>query len=543
MKHSSIFNLILVISIIFTGAFAITHQVQAQEAGPANTQAALGTAFTYQGRLTDSGTGNPITGTCDLVFSLYDAASGGSMTQGPIYVYGVTLNDGYFSAHIDFGALAFDGNARYLEIGVSCPSGGSFTTLTGRSELTAAPYAHSLRPGATVIGDSSGYLFNIFNDSTTKESGAIKGVTVSGYGVAGIVDWTQSGDGAGIYGQGAFYGHAAYFNNMTTNIPTVVITNSNYLAGGPALSIWGAANVIARTSNAAINAYNTTTTGAAHGLYGETASAAGYGVYGKSPNIGVLGFGDGESSVGVKGVGGNTGVHGETSAVGGHGVYGRNTHHSSGYGVYGRGFRGVEGYTSSSAGVGGFFRDMNTTASGTSVGLWVGSYYSDIIQGHELGSNGNSLNLRFRVTYDGNVQADGSYTSPAADFAEMLPALPGVEPGDVLVIGLDGQLARSTLAFSSTVVGVYSTQPGFIGGADMEGEDNDKIPLAIMGVVPVKASAENGAIQPGDLLVASSIPGHAMRAGENPPIGTVIGKALAALQNGTGVIQILVTLQ
>jgi len=309
------------------------------------------------------------------------------------------------------------------------------------------------------------------------------------------------------------------------------------------LAVWGSATFSGNKTNAVLEVKNSKTTLASHGVYGETSSAGGYGVYGKSPNIGVFGFGDGGSSVGVYGAGGNTGVQGETNAVGGYGVYGRNTHGASGYGVYGRGFRGVEGYTSSSGGVGGFFSDMNTTNSGNSVGLFAGSYFSDIIQGHELDQWGNSYDLRFRVTYQGNVRADGSFSGGGADFAEMLPAQPGIEAGDVLVIGSDGLLTRCTQAFTTAVMGVYSTKPGFIGGASDEDDSNGKIPLAIMGVVPVKASAENGAIQPGDLLVASSTPGHAMRAGENPPIGTVIGKALAALQTGTGVIQILVTLQ
>ena len=34
-----------------------------------------------------------------------------------------------------------------------------------------------------------------------------------------------------------------------------------------------------------------------------------------------------------------------------------------------------------------------------------------------------------------------------------------------------------------------------------------------------------------------------MKAGPEPPVGTVIGKALGALESGTGVIQVLVTLQ
>jgi hypothetical protein len=77
----------------------------------------------------------------------------------------------------------------------------------------------------------------------------------------------------------------------------------------------------------------------------------------------------------------------------------------------------------------------------------------------------------------------------------------------------------------------------------VEGDLPDRVPLAIVGIVPVKVSAENGSILPGDLLVTSSTPGHAMKAGPNPPVGTVIGKALGTLAEGKGVIQMLVTLQ
>jgi hypothetical protein len=82
-----------------------------------------------------------------------------------------------------------------------------------------------------------------------------------------------------------------------------------------------------------------------------------------------------------------------------------------------------------------------------------------------------------------------------------------------------------------------------VGGAGDDADLTGKVPLAIAGVVPVKASAENGPIRPGDLLVASSSPGHAMRAGDEPPIGTIIGKALEGLDSGTGLIQMLVMLQ
>ncbi len=64
-----------------------------------------------------------------------------------------------------------------------------------------------------------------------------------------------------------------------------------------------------------------------------------------------------------------------------------------------------------------------------------------------------------------------------------------------------------------------------------------------MGIVPCRVSAENGPIARGDLLVTAATPGHAMRAGENPPAGAVLGKAFGALEAGTGLIPVLVTLR
>ena len=60
--------------------------------------------------------------------------------------------------------------------------------------------------------------------------------------------------------------------------------------------------------------------------------------------------------------------------------------------------------------------------------------------------------------------------------------------------------------------------------------------------VPCKVSAENGPIRPGDLLVTSSTPGHAMR-DDRPEPGTILGKALGSIDFGTGLIEVLVMLQ
>lgn len=205
------------------------------------------------------------------------------------------------------------------------------------------------------------------------------------------------------------------------------------------------------------------------------------------------------------------------------------------FGVLGIGTsHGVLGECGTSYGYGGYFR--HTDGGVALVADSTAANNDDIVRFR------NNYNTKFKVQGDGDVYIDGSYYDTGADFAEMLPGQGDLEPGDVLIVGGDGQLTRSTTPYQTAVVGVYSTRPGFVGGAGTE-DETGKVPLAVLGIVPVKASAENGAIHPGDLLVTSSTPGYAMRAGENPPQGTVLGKALGELDEGDGVIEILVTLQ
>lgn len=64
--------------------------------------------------------------------------------------------------------------------------------------------------------------------------------------------------------------------------------------------------------------------------------------------------------------------------------------------------------------------------------------------------------------------------------------------------------------------------------------------VALTGTVPCKVDAGYGAIRPGDMLVTSSTPGHAMRAGEDPAPGTIFAKALEPLRSGTGTIRVMV---
>jgi hypothetical protein len=96
--------------------------------------------FTYQGRLTDGGT--PANGSFDLQFRLFDALAGGNQVGAPVIRDDVPVNNGIFSVTLDFGANAFPGANRFLEIAVRPgASTGTFTTLSPLQPITATPYA------------------------------------------------------------------------------------------------------------------------------------------------------------------------------------------------------------------------------------------------------------------------------------------------------------------------------------------------------------------------------------------------------------------
>jgi hypothetical protein len=111
-------------------------------AGLSYAQEPLGPGFTYQGQLALNG--QPVNAACDFQFGLYDAAAGGNQL-GLTQTESITVTKSLFTTRLNnnsqFGPDAFNGQARWLEIGVRCPGDSSFTGL-GRQPLTAAPYTH-----------------------------------------------------------------------------------------------------------------------------------------------------------------------------------------------------------------------------------------------------------------------------------------------------------------------------------------------------------------------------------------------------------------
>jgi hypothetical protein len=135
------------------------------------------------------------------------------------------------------------------------------------------------------------------------------------------------------------------------------------------------------------------------------------------------------------------------------------------------------------------------------------------------------------------------------DYAEAVDPADAKEaygPGDVLVIAGNekGDIQKSTEPYATTVAGVFATKPGVVGRRQTLPDTGAEIPMAMVGIVPTKVTAENGPIHRGDLLVTSSKSGYAMKGTDRGRmLGAVIGKAMGSLESDSGVIEVLVTLQ
>jgi hypothetical protein len=153
----------------------------------------------------------------------------------------------------------------------------------------------------------------------------------------------------------------------------------------------------------------------------------------------------------------------------------------------------------------------------------------------------------------GNAQFDGTVTgtnirAKYQDVAEWVPSSEDLTPGMVVVLDRrTGNTVRaSTAAYDTAVAGVVSAAPGVILGE----ESATKEQVATTGRVRVRVDASRGAIEIGDLLVTSDIPGTAMK---SMPIeiggvaihrpGTIVGKALEAQKSGEAEILVLLSLQ
>jgi hypothetical protein len=155
------------------------------------------------------------------------------------------------------------------------------------------------------------------------------------------------------------------------------------------------------------------------------------------------------------------------------------------------------------------------------------------------------------ITFQDGTTQSTAYTGVTCggDYAESVDVTgnrTNYEPGDLLVLDANnpGKILKSLEAYSTLVSGIYSTRPGTVGRRQATPKSSDEVPMAVVGIVPARVSVENGPVKIGDLLVTSSTPGYAMKGTDRARmLGSIVGKAMANMDSGKGLIEVLVTLQ
>jgi len=115
------------------------------------------TAFTYQGRFTDSTLPQPTNGTYEMQFKVFDEMTNGNQFDSTLTLPTVQVVNGIFTVTLDYGALTFRGQDVFLEISVRpVGSANPFTVLNPRQKFTSAPYAiQSFNSRNAVIANNS----------------------------------------------------------------------------------------------------------------------------------------------------------------------------------------------------------------------------------------------------------------------------------------------------------------------------------------------------------------------------------------------------
>jgi hypothetical protein len=449
-------------------------------------EATVASGINYQGRLTDPG-GTALDGTYPMRFQVHDDPTVNSVLWDS-GVINVDVMRGLFNVELGVDATDFDGLGLWLRIYVD----GEW--LTPRQEILPVPYALSLRPGAQIERRDSGNALELIGTAT------------------GTALWASSTQGFGVHGYSRDT-YAIYGSNVGT---TQGKGYGGYFTSNTGIGVYGYSSATRVTDNR----YTP-------GVYGR--SANGVGVYGLSDDgdPGVMGHSDG------------TGVRG--------------------WSEHGTGVVGIAEGSLVDEGYGGYFfshhyRGLYAKSSTTT------SYYAGYFQGRDSGSAG--------IFIDGTLTATGSKSGYVVDVC-LNDGPDPLEVGDVVaVVGADEpiigeipvmRVRKATDRMASAVVGVVDqrflmdsaeaeslphpdiTAPSLTEGTGVV--QGEYVSIVTLGAFKaIKVDARYGAIQPGDLLVASPNPGHAMHA-EDPRTGTVIGKAIGEQAKGTGNIPVLVTIQ
>lgn len=538
---------------------------------PVNTVIAQGTAFTYQGRLND-GT-DPANGIYDLTFALFDADTAGNQIGSTLTNTAVGVSNGLFVVTLDLGAGIFDGTARWLEIGVSTNEANDFAVLNPRQAVTPTPYAIY---AATAASAASLVAGAVASDQLSTLAAPTDGQVLAWTG--GSLLWTDPGVAAGsLWTQS---GADIYYNAGNVGIGTS--TPMSALSVETGTGYYG----ITHTDGAiTIGSYLGSASGVPGGWLGTFSNHPLYFfVNNGQPSVTIDGSGtsmvsgsgfvtvgtpNGESGTSIK-RGSNRGdvrFDGTTLKL-----------------VAGPGFgppsslNGVAVNISGNVGIGtespqAKLHVLSSTSvshrieTGGGVNAWARVEFADANGlwnvGTSRGFNGDqfyvqrqgSANIAFAVQPNGDAIVERNLSActvtirGGCDLAEpFLMKEEEIAKGSVVVIddAHPGQLKLSTEAYDTRVAGIVSGANGINPGISLqqEGVLAGGQNVALSGRVYVQADAAFGAIRAGDLLTTSHTPGHAMKVTNHAKAqGAILGKAMSPLDEGKGMVLVLVTLQ
>jgi len=181
----------------------------------------LATAFTYQGVLKENGI--PVTGTRDMIFSLYSQSDCAVGFQDAQAITDVSVNNGLFNQSVLESSNSYTGKRLWLRVTVN-------NTHVSCQEITPVPLAMGLVPNAYIRGDSQAatlYAVNANDAWGVGLEGRYLPQTGGGIGLWGA---SNSPDGTGVL---AYGGYGTYGAALEIQAGAIKVASAGIGSGTP----------------------------------------------------------------------------------------------------------------------------------------------------------------------------------------------------------------------------------------------------------------------------------------------------------------------